>query len=261
MGWSEVEEKFQREVGAGFRGGEQHFETQLIRAVVFCHRGRGNVFLTRGKRETAAGIIDGYLTKKRSAEGTCLPFTKTWKRCESCWQGGNLKKKRAEKDLSGSQIQPIGPLIIQEAKLPLCEPKGCPGYHPCHGPSGPGQLCEGERKSKMKRDWRPARRTGERTKRRRRRDLKAAGKCCAGAPRRPTVCLNWRKGLSYMCEYICIHLLAKQNCTNKDKNVFSGKMTLFFGSEKECVLAVLQIMSVLGFSSAKATSWLYFKVS
>lgn len=164
--------------------------------MVFCHRGRGNVFLTRGKRETAAWIIDGYLTKKRSAEGICLPFIKTRKRCESCWQGVNLKKKRAEKDLSGSQIQPTGTLIIQEAELPLWEPKGCRGYHPCHGPNGPGQLCEGERKSKMKRDWRPARRMVERTKRRRRRDLKAAGKCCTGALRWPRVCLKWRKGLT-----------------------------------------------------------------
>lgn len=57
-----------------FSGGEQHFETQLIRAVVFCHRGRGNVFLTRGNRETSAWITDGYLTKRRSAEGICLAF-------------------------------------------------------------------------------------------------------------------------------------------------------------------------------------------
>lgn len=115
---------------------------------------------------------------------------KTWKRCESCWHGGNLKNKLAEKNLSGSQIQPSGPLIKQEVTEPLWEPKGCRGYHPCHGPNGPGQLCEGERKSKMKRDWRP---TVERTKRRRRRDLKAAGKCCAWALRWPTVFLNWRK--------------------------------------------------------------------
>lgn len=136
-----------------FSGGEQHFETQLIRAVVFCHRGRREVL-----KEYAS------------------PFMKTWKRCESCWHGDNLRTKLEEKNLSGSQIQPTGLLIIQEAKVPLWEPKGCRGYRPCHGPNGPGQLCEGERKSKMKRDWRP---TVGRTKRRRRRDLKAAGKCCA----------------------------------------------------------------------------------
>lgn len=54
----------------------------------------------RGKRETATWIIEGNLTKRRSAEGICLPFIKTQERCEGCWQGGNLKKKLAEKDLS-----------------------------------------------------------------------------------------------------------------------------------------------------------------
>lgn len=108
-------------------------------------------------------------------------------RCESCWLGGNLKKKRTERDPSGSGNQPSKSLNLPRVEGPQWKEEGCLGCHPCHGPNGRGRRCEGERERRVKRGWRPARRGSnierEERKRRRRRDLKAAGKCWAGALR------------------------------------------------------------------------------
>lgn len=236
--------------GGGFRGGEQHFKTQLIRAVVFCNRGRHNVFLTRGKRGTAAWIVDGYLTKKRSAEGICLPSIKTWERCESCWQGGNLKKKLTEKDLSGSRIHPFGPSIWQEA----ISPGGMSWLSPVSWAKWTWTAVRGGEEEQNEEGLETSEENGGGEEEKE--EERSQGYRQVWSPETGNT-VNWRKRFTLV--WIYLHPTADK--TKLYKDMCSGESVHpFFYRTRVCCGCGLNYVSV-GFFSLRATLLLYVKVS
>lgn len=96
MGWPEVEEKFQREVGGGseeessiLKPSWSELWYSATEAEVMCSWQEEN------ERQKLELLTDTW-QRRQVLKGYAALSIKTWERCESCWQGGILKKKLTE---------------------------------------------------------------------------------------------------------------------------------------------------------------------